>query len=1184
MGIGIAEVAQEMNENKSALLCLRTTCFNDPKNLPFYAPAQPTMRRAAATTVRSTPNGLRFYGTPGPRPRQTAPIQHILVSRRNKAAKKIIRARQDDLKQKGVLISRIPRFDIEELRVEKSEEQREEWLQVLLTITDPVDRRVSRKIFQTLAVACRRLKATEVEEIVKLAIDDLPSEVTVDLFGPNIRRGILEIDDHGYVMFKSKYFHQMLVARRMQATGPQNSYFLIEEELGHFELARVLLLYMAKYGESGPFHSIREQEERETAFPLLRYAAVHWPGHCISSWSYRRLLIDLASKFWTTDKTSYYGAWLQAYFYYFHPNDSYNGHQLAVRYLAWMDGPVTRLSSWGITEFVDAALEQPPTTYEMSTALCVAIRAGHKEVVSVLISHGADIKATGMIGNGNYLHEVIFRKQPASMLKFLLEQPGCKDLIDGIDDDGRTPLHMAASKGKLEAVKILLENGATVDVPCDMGRTALHCAAEECFIDVVEYLLKAGANPNGLSYLKTPMHPAHGTRDTDKAKQVLTGSIVRLLVEYGASPTAQDADGFTPLNTAVIKNNLEVVKALLPQYTEEDINIIGKRGGFQESSTALSSALVYGSSRDIVKWLIEKRAKGPPDRLIGHLVDYCDLATTDVLRLIWSNFPEEMAAYEIATDKSFFEMMLSAFPPPNRKLINALQLLTPDWQDTILKNYEPYVGSGMEGLVKAGAISSIIQYARSHKSESENFPWKEIWETLSDPPVFPIWSLGGIRELLQFRPEFKTPEYLIPALCNSFSWDDGRETIPLFYMDLVEQLPGTTLLDYTDEETGATILHQACESAHYRIVDRLITVHKANVNVQDNSGATPLMRCFERLAHTNLKSGIIQRLLEHGADPTIRDNENRTTVTHLAMSSSWTTANSERAALELLLQHPGTKSVFDTPDSSGLRPIDYACQQNLYPIIKEFMDSGAELRLKDPNGMELISKLSLRWTSFCRYYPLVEDLLSMGADIFAVNEDGGSFVQESLGFYGDLHVIRYVMDDPRFDPMAPLPRREGDEETPVELPFHYAIKNCRRKASLMLILATPEQRLKIALGKSMDGKETTSLHLSVKIGSVGLVRSLIEAGADVNAVDGQGRTPLFLINRRGAGLSIAEGATTESVTCGYWLLKAGADPNFRNPVTGKTVYESIREYEGFGLKKPALRLLKDFGARDVDED
>ncbi|KAK6515473.1 hypothetical protein TWF506_007807 [Arthrobotrys conoides] len=1161
------------------------------------------MRRAAATTVRSTvrlanskpqwpaiynqnDNALRFYAsTPGPRPRQVAPTQHILVSKRNKAAKKIIRARQDELKQKGVLISRIPRFDIEELRVEKSEEQRQEWLLVLSTITDPIDRRVSRKIFQILAVACRRLKATEVEEIVKLALDDLPSEVTADLFRPNIRRGILEIDDHGYVLFKSKYFQQMLVARRMQGTGPKNSYFWIEEELAHYELARVLLLYLGQYGESGPFHSIREQEERVTAYPLLRYAAVYWPGHCISSWSRRHLLISLASKFWTTDKTSYYGAWLQAYFYYFHPEDPHNRHSLAVRYLSWMDGPVTRLSTLGITEFVKAALEQPLTAHQMSAALSAAIRAGHKEIVSILLSHGADIKTRGLIGNGNYIHDVIFRKQPASMLKFLLEQPGCKDMIDGIDDDGRTPLHRAASKGKLEAVQILLENGATVDVPCDMGRTALHYAAEECFVDVVECLLNAGANPNGLSYLKTPLHAAHGSRDTEMSNQLLSGRTIRLLIKRGASPTAQDADGFTPLHTAVVKSNLEVVKALIPHYTEEDVNIVGKRGGFQESSTALSSALIYGSNRHIIRVLIDRKAKGPTNRLVDHLVDHCGIATSEVLDMIWNNFPEEVAACENATGKSLFEMMLYAFPSPNRRLVNYLQPLTPDWRETILKNYEPYAGSGMEGLVRAGAVNSVIQYARSHPSEGENFPWKEIWQTVSDPQSFPIWYLYGIRELVRFRPEFKTAEYLIPALCNSFSWEDGRETVPLFYMNLIEELPGseTPLLDYTDPETGATVLHQACESSHYRIVDRLITVHKANVNVQDNSGATPLMRCFQRLAHLNWKTGIIQRLLEHGADPTIRDNENRTAVTHLAMSNSWTTANVERAALELLMQHPGTKAVFDIPDSSGLRPIDYACQQNLYPIVKEFMDAGVELKIKDPNGVELLSKLSLRWSSFCRHYPLVEDLLSMGADIYAINEDGGSFIQESLGFYGDLNVIKYVMDDPRFDPMAPLPRREGDEETPVELPFHYAIKNCRHKASLMLILATPEQRTKIAQGRSMDGKETTSLHLSVKIGSVGLVRSLIEAGADVNAVDAKGRTPLFFINRRGAGLSLADRATTESVTCGYWLLKAGADPNFRNSVTGKTVYESIREYEGFDLKGPALRLLKDFGAEDEDE-
>ncbi|KAK6356394.1 transient receptor putative cation channel, subfamily A, member 1 [Orbilia javanica] len=1124
------------------------------------------------------------HGTPArPRPRQTAPIQHILVSKRNKEARKIVKARQDELKRKAVEISRIPRFDIDELRVEKSEGKRQEWLQILSTITDPIDRKVSRTIFQTLAVAYRRLKATEVELIVKLSIDDLPSETTADLFGPNIRRGILEIDDHGYIMFKSKYFKQMLVARRMQATGPENSYFLIEEEPAHYEMSRVLLSYMGTYGESGPLLTAREQRELDTAYPLLRYAALNWPDHCAACWSLGGRLTDLASKFWTTGKDSYFGAWLQAHHYY-RPLRSGFMYSLPFRYFAWMDNPVSCLISWGLTEFAKSAIQCPYTPAEKSRALGTAIKAGHKEMISLLLSHGADFNGVGLVGGGNHLHDAVARKNPVPTLEYLLDQqPGFGFLVDEIDCEGRTPLHHAASQGKLDAVKVLLKHGAMVDVPSNMGLTALHHAAEKGFLDVVECLLKAGANPNGLSYLKTPMHLTYGSRDVEASKNALSGEVLQLLIKYGADPKAQDADGFTPLNTAVVRHNVKGVKALLPYYSEEDINIVGKRGSLREDSTALGLALVYGSSKEMVEDLIAKGAKGPPGGLIGHLVENCSLATPDTVRLICENFPEEVAAYEADTGKSVLEMMISAFPPPNRRIVNYLNPLTPNWQDTIMGNYEPYSGSGLEGIVKAGAIGDVISFARRNQNKGK-FPWEEIWKTLSEPPVFPIWYLHGIKEFVQFRPEFNTSEHLIPALCHSFSWRDGRETVPLFYLDLIEKLPGTSLLDYADAETGATVLHQACESASTRIVDRLLNVHKANVNVQDASGATPLMRCFASSPLNTWKSGITQMLLEHGADPTIRDNKGRSAVTHMTMTDHWTTASVDRASLELLMQHPGTKGILDSPDSSGLRPIDYACQQNLYITVKELMDAGVELKTKDCNGVELLSRLSVQWSAYGRHAPLVEELLSMGADIYAMNENGGTFIQECLGFYGDIYYSRYLMADPRFDPMGPLPRLEGDKETPIELPFHYAIKNCHRKAIIILKSATPEQREKTVNGRSMDGTESTSLHLAIKAGSVGLVRSLIEAGADVNAVDAKGRTPLFFINRREPGLSMAEGAKMEAVTCGYWLLKAGADPNFRNRVTGKTVCESIKEYEGFDHKKPALRLLKDFGAEGEYEE
>lgn len=62
------------------------------------------------------------------------------------------------------------------------------------------------------------------------------------------------------------------------------------------------------------------------------------------------------------------------------------------------------------------------------------------------------------------------------------------------DSDKYTAVHYCAWDGKVEALSILLKNGALPDIVGEDGRTALHLAAANGFVDIVELLLKAGAD------------------------------------------------------------------------------------------------------------------------------------------------------------------------------------------------------------------------------------------------------------------------------------------------------------------------------------------------------------------------------------------------------------------------------------------------------------------------------------------------------------------------------------------------------------------------------------------------------------------------------------------------------------------------------------------------------------------
>lgn len=64
------------------------------------------------------------------------------------------------------------------------------------------------------------------------------------------------------------------------------------------------------------------------------------------------------------------------------------------------------------------------------------------------------------------------------------------------DNHGRLPIHLAALKGHVEVIEILLSKGADIESLDLQRRTPMHFAAESGSIPVLEYLLAKGANIN----------------------------------------------------------------------------------------------------------------------------------------------------------------------------------------------------------------------------------------------------------------------------------------------------------------------------------------------------------------------------------------------------------------------------------------------------------------------------------------------------------------------------------------------------------------------------------------------------------------------------------------------------------------------------------------------------------------
>lgn len=144
-------------------------------------------------------------------------------------------------------------------------------------------------------------------------------------------------------------------------------------------------------------------------------------------------------------------------------------------------------------------------------------------------------------------------------------------LQDGVDvnviaRDGQTALHLSAEYGHEAVTQTLLKHGASFDqrmLPgkadkngnCPGGRVPLHYAALKGHLGIINILLSHGADASPQSNnLRTPLQEAIAE---DRTKAAM------LLIERGASLTACDHEGWTPLHCAAYKKNLDIVKALI---------------------------------------------------------------------------------------------------------------------------------------------------------------------------------------------------------------------------------------------------------------------------------------------------------------------------------------------------------------------------------------------------------------------------------------------------------------------------------------------------------------------------------------------------------------------------------------------------------------------------------------------
>lgn len=178
-----------------------------------------------------------------------------------------------------------------------------------------------------------------------------------------------------------------------------------------------------------------------------------------------------------------------------------------------------------------------------------------------------------------------------------------RQLAQGVNVNSRTfrmrtaALHEAASEGRVEIVKLLLEKGANPDILDEGSTTPLAYAACGGHVEVMEILIAHGADPAQRRVMELAAMGGHiepvevllehgvdiNVKGTDEATGLIVAvshrrrELVKFLLSRGADVNARAIYGKTPLWSAYYKGDVTIGRILLQHGADPTLECNGRK-------------------------------------------------------------------------------------------------------------------------------------------------------------------------------------------------------------------------------------------------------------------------------------------------------------------------------------------------------------------------------------------------------------------------------------------------------------------------------------------------------------------------------------------------------------------------------------------------------------------------------
>ena len=253
-----------------------------------------------------------------------------------------------------------------------------------------------------------------------------------------------------------------------------------------------------------------------------------------------------------------------------------------------------------------------------NTPLHMAAAYNKLDVVVYLLQKGANKE---ICNNKNETPLHIAAKNGYKEIAIALTEAGAE--LHAFDERGLTPIEVASEAGHLDLIKQTFQTRVNINSRGHDGLTHLHRAVQRADIPLIKELISCGANRSIKSNTgETPVHLAFQSSDTELLQQLIEAlginiyesdsngntllhrsilkddtEIVKALIRLDIDKNIRNNVGRSPLHYAVEQGNIEIVKLLLDGGAE-------KEATDQEGNSLLHIAIQKGNMA-IVKYLVE---------------------------------------------------------------------------------------------------------------------------------------------------------------------------------------------------------------------------------------------------------------------------------------------------------------------------------------------------------------------------------------------------------------------------------------------------------------------------------------------------------------------------------------------------------------------------------------------------